>query len=87
MLTFEDDTVQSGMPRINGASSDAKVLTASRLSPQGTGSNGPKGENSENNDSPIARRTSINWCRSSTNGHGRSIFPPALTIGCRRKST
>ena len=30
--------------------------------------------------------TSTNWCRSSTNGPGRSISPPAPTTGCRRKS-
>ena len=63
MLTFEDDTVQSGMPRINGASSDAKVLGASGLSLQGAGSNRPEVQNGENNDRPAAdninRRLSV----------------------------
>ena len=62
MLTFEDDTVQSGMPRINGASSDAKVLAASRLSLQDAGSNGTEAQNGENIDRPAAdinRRLSV----------------------------
>ncbi len=54
MLTFEDETVRSGVPRMNGPLSDARMLTASRLSLQAdnrmTDINGIEEQNSENHE-------------------------------------